>query len=895
MIDARLFWGKARGVDGGGPLFHPLVFHGLDVAACFERIILSRLQTVDLLEHAFAAELKAILPGLTALVALHDIGKVLAAFQMKVPDLCPPVLRSSSLAGKSYNHAEGGLNLLLHPLRDVLRPIVRNLAPDERMPLFWAIAHHHGRPLSVDASNILISPLENALVQQVAQATLAAFDGVDLTLPQIDEVLANRFSWPLSGLITLADWLGSSDHFPYVAAEQYSAQAYWQAVAQPQAGAAVSAAGLAPAGIRQSMGGHALFGETFRARPAQSIAEGVALGSGPQLFILEEMTGAGKTEAALLLAHRLMAAGRASGLFIALPTTATADAMYQRMAKAYGRLFAEGALPSLALAHGRRYLNDGFRASLFTAGEVAGLAAEEDENRVACNAFFADDRRKTFLSDVGVGTIDQALMAVLPTKFATLRQFGLADKVLVIDEAHAYDAYMSKEVERLLAFHAAAGGSAILLSATLPQKTRDAYACSFRGGSGRNPPVLTEMAYPLLTRIPAALTEVIAEIPVMPTPRQAVGVKRLDTSVDALELIVEAARAGAAVAYIRNAVDDAREIAEALRARGLEPILFHARFAMGDRLSIEKTVLATFGKESGRAQRIGKVLVATQVVEQSLDLDFDVMISDLAPVDLLIQRAGRLWRHVRQERPAEAPVLHVVSPEPDEIAGRDWLKPTLTRTSFVYKAHGILWLTAKTLFEKGQIDSPVGMRALIEAVYAPNLAGEDAYLLPEGLHDAEIREAGNKSAQRSFANQNLLNLGSGYCLDNRPWQSDTVTPTRLGEAQRAFRLATWEDGRLRPWAAGTADAGSDIVRQWALSEVSLRISQASGRLDLLPPLRQAVAAIEAQWQSLSGDGTLILPLEWNGEHWSGLLTRERDGKPEPVPVRYSKETGLALG
>ena len=893
LVEPLQFWGKSQSNDDSGLPFHPLIFHCLDVAACFERLVLSRPPTVDLLEGAFGACLKHILPGLTALVALHDIGKALTRFQMKVPELCPAGIRTTSAAGLSYNHAEGGFTLLKVGLEKTISPILANLNQEAQRPVLQAVAHHHGRPLG--ETPMTISPQDVEQAQNVAGAILTAFEGESLSLPPIDERASHRLSWPLSGLITLADWLGSSEHFAFVAPEEHTPMGYWQQIARPRAAQALAAAGLGRTAARPDTGGEVLFGSNFALRPAQRLAATLEIGSHAQLFILEELTGAGKTEAALILAHRLMAAGRASGLLIALPTTATADAMYGRMAHTYARLFADGSLPSLALAHGRRHLNDGFRASLFTEDVKLDRTIDDGGNRAACNAFFADDRRKTFLADVGVGTVDQALMAVLPTKFATLRQYGLADKVLIIDEAHAYDAYMSREVERLLTFHAAAGGSAILLSATLPQKVREAFGNAFRGGGKRRHLTLTEQAYPLLTHVPAAIHAPVSEHAIEPTARQPIEVRRLGASDEALDLIVEAACNGASVAYIRNTVDDARETADALKVRGLSPVLFHARFAMTDRLAIEQHVLDTFGKAADAGQRAGQVLVATQVAEQSLDLDVDLMVSDLAPVDLLIQRAGRLWRHQRGERPTKAPVLHVVSPAPDENAGEDWLLPMLRGTSFVYSAHGLLWLTAKTLFETGRIDAPGDLRRLIETVYGPDLAGADAHLLPEGLRAAEIAAAGSRHSERSIANQNLLSIKDGYCATNRAWLSDTVTPTRLGEPQFLIRLARWQNGRLLPWAAQRPGRDTDSTHLWALSEVSLRASQASGRPDLSSPLREAVSAVETRWQRLAGDGTKILPLEPTGDHWTGALTRERNKRTEIVPIRYAAETGLVLG
>ena len=146
------------------------------------------------------------------------------------------------------------------------------------------------------------------------------------------------------------------------------------------------------------------------------------------------------------------------------------------------------------------------------------------------------------------------------------------------------------------------------------------------------------------------------------------------------------------------------------------PLLFHARFALADRLAIEREVTGSFGKHSSPDERRGQILVATQVVEQSLDLDFDVIVSDLAPIDLLMQRAGRLWRHAREERRG-CPELVVVGPEAEQDADEDWFKRTFPRASHVYQDHARIWLTADVLLRRGCIETPGDARDLIEAVY----------------------------------------------------------------------------------------------------------------------------------------------------------------------------------
>jgi CRISPR-associated endonuclease/helicase Cas3 len=284
-------------------------------------------------------------------------------------------------------------------------------------------------------------------------------------------------SWSLVGLANLADWIGSSrTHFPYHAPNT-TLSAYW-AYAQAQAVAAVNEAGIAATVPSADQSVKRLFPGITTPSPLQAHLASVELPDGPLLAIVEDVTGSGKTEAAILLAGRLIAGGRAYGLFFALPTMATANAMFDRLSEGYRRLFADASQPSLVLAHGRRALHPGFEASILphAANEKREAHAERigDASSAVCAAWIADDRRKAFLAHVGVGTVDQAFLAALPVKHQAMRLWGLADRVLIVDEAHAYDAYMGRELERVLEFHAALGGTAIILSATLPAAQREA-------------------------------------------------------------------------------------------------------------------------------------------------------------------------------------------------------------------------------------------------------------------------------------------------------------------------------------------------------------------------------------------------------------------------------------
>lgn len=861
------FWGKARPADEAEAGYHPLPAHALDVAAVAE--VLDR-----------ASPIGPPRSTLTLLIALHDIGKFSASFQAKAPnawqaDLLGPIDRVPVGVG----HDTTGYAMLSEgPIREALQPLFAGWTHAEIAPLLRAITGHHGRPPAEDDQ----WP-SDAQIGRPARTAALAFVNELLKLLS-PEPLPRAFRrdaglpWRLAGLTTLADWIGSwTRYFPYVSPDRISdLAAYWTEVARPAALRAVQAAGVLPGAIAPFQGGSALF-QLTRLTPLQQWAETTPLPDGPVLAILEDITGAGKTEAAIILAHRLMVRDQGAGAFVGLPTMATANGMYRRMTKTYRQLFADPSAPSLVLAHGRAALDAGFSRSILPdvtgeAGRRTSDAADEPAG-AQCAAWLADDRRKALLAQVGVGTIDQVLLAVLPVRHAALRLRGLAGKVLIIDEAHAFDPYMGEEVVRLLQFHAALGGSAIVLSATLPMALRRKLVGAWQAGLAVEPSAISSAAYPLATLVAGRDASETAIEPRDGSARR-VPVTRLQDTDAAVDRIRAAHAAGAAVAWVRNTVDDAIAACSALRAVGLEPILFHARFAMVDRLRIEDTVLARFGRDSEAADRRG-VVVATQVIEQSLDLDFDLMVTDLAPVDLLIQRAGRLWRHDRGvSRPLAGPELLVVAPEPVEEPGPDWLAGH-RGTAAVYRDPALLWRGAKALFSAGAIIAPAGLRPLIEAA----AEGES----PEGLRVLSDRAAGRRLSQAAVAKQNLLDLPRGYARHAGLWAPEEQTPTRLeDQPQVTLRLARVQDGALVPYAED-----ADQRRAWALSEVVVAEHRVAA-LTMPPELAAAAEKARAGWGRWERETPRIRLVPMQADGADGWCCLGADG------ARYAQHLGFVI-
>ena len=890
-MDYLSFWGKAKPArPGQDPGWHPLAFHSLDVAAAGEAFLVAHSGLTDRFCDLFDLPAPKAVSLLRFLICLHDIGKFAGRFQAKVPTRFPRCFGIDASAFSSrFDHGWGGLRLL-EECPDILGIADRRQAR-RWLPICSAVAGHHGSPPDLTATGGTLradfGPTGIAAAHEFARR-VGTLLGVPDPLPVVDDDRARRISWLLAGLAVLSDWVGSNENwFPFRDPAHFpDLESYWNN-AREQANSAVRETGIIPAAVAEHLDFDALVGSRVTPSPMQKWAHDVPLPDGPALFIVEDETGSGKTEAALMLAHRLMVSGRAAGFFVALPTMATANAMFDRLDQTVRHLFAPDVIPSLALAHGARDLHHGFREARDNWGrteEGYGDGGEADiAASTACAEWIADDRRRTFLADAGAGTVDQALLAVLPARHQSLRLLGLAHRVPIIDEVHAYDAYMQREIETLLTFQAALGGSAILLSATLPAGYRSSLVGAFAAGLGEPSVPVAESAYPLATVCGRGSQ---SETPVAGRPGRArrLPVCFLRSPDEALVEVERTVQANQAALYIRNTVDDAREAHAALAARGIPAKLFHARFALVDRLEVERRTVAIFGKNSTAEERAGKVLIATQVVEQSLDLDFDTLISDLAPVDLLVQRAGRLWRHERSERTGE-PELHVVAPPAGDDPPEDWFETFLPRAAYVYQDHARLWLTVRTLEQVKAIESPDGLRALIEAVYAPE--AEDS--VPCSLFEKLLTFEGKEGAARSMGNLNTLSVSSGYLRDSGAWGSDMRTPTRLIEDPRAIlRLARVRGGQIEPYAL--EHAPKEPWRVWRLSEVEISRRHAVGEASVPSHLAGTAREVKENWGRYDADKILVL-LEDTG---NGRLVGAVMGPDGERTISYTARTGLVM-
>lgn len=708
--DYTPYWGKAR-IEGLQHHWHPLAWHGLDVAAVGAAWWAASTAIRRRMGHGMQERVSQ--AWLLFFLALHDLGKFDARFQAKVEALYRDHFPSARVPCprdiQSYRHGPAGFAWFVAEKSTILG---RGLSLSGRNAWHaWlaAVTGHHGHIPAHGDDELTGS---RSLPAQDAAARHAWFMALEalflrpagLTLaddpPELDE--GQRAF--LAGFCSVCDWLGSDDtpgQFEFTT-EAISPEAYFTDRLR------LARRSLARAGLWQAPLPSSRFATLYPSimpRQVQTLVDSLPLE--PGLTLIEAPTGSGKTEAALALAGRLLASGHAESIIFALPTQATANAMLARLEAVADTLYPGGA--NLILAHGKARYNPRFD-TLKARAALPGAQGVESAT-VHCAEWLAASRKRAFLGQIGVCTVDQVLLAVLPVRHAFIRSFGLGKSVLVVDEVHAYDSHMQALLTEVLSRQRQAGGSALLLSATLPSGQRNKLLAAWSDqASHLNAPE----DYPLITRIGQAgpVCYHYLEKKHLPPPRK-VSTERYITAdmlpdAELIQRMLNAARHGAKVGVVCNLVADAQKLARALRRHAADiPVdIFHSRYRFPDRQEKESIVIGHYGPERAAG---GRILVATQVVEQSLDLDFDWLITQLCPMDLLFQRLGRLHRHHRDWRPSgfETPVATLLVP-PDGRYG--------AAQEAVY-CKAMLWRTETLLQRRADIEFPQAYRPSIEAVY----------------------------------------------------------------------------------------------------------------------------------------------------------------------------------
>ncbi len=755
-------WGKTnerdKGYDEKNWKYHPAICHMVDVAYVAETWIRLNPRLLQRF-HQLAPEIPCdqLSRIIVFVVALHDLGKLHRSFQAKSPNGWEigygtvPKKRPDD-GGRGFDHGLATAKIM----RELL---------DKNHVVEWekwlssidAVAAHHGtlynEELGTDNGDYY-SPIyfEREIIFE-AFKTLSELFSIPQTIPTPPKNSA--FLMLLAGFCSVADWFGSASESFTFRPDISSADElknYLQELRDNEiADRLLQDAGLISSLRTDCDSYQTLFNfisSEKDLRPLQKTAQTVPFGQdhGAEILVVEAPMGSGKTELALYLTACAISKGTADGLYFALPTQASSNAMLERI-EAFAQTITVPNQPiSLALAHGGRKFNEPFqklRESFYRSRERGSrYGNQKDEERGAPSEVVApswlQSSKRTLLATIGVGTIDQTLLGALSAKHSFVRLFALAGKVVVFDEIHAYDIYMNQIIERLLAWLGAMGCKVILLSATLPAVLRNQLITAF----GCKPPQFQQSAenipYPLMVYATANATiergtttneDAGDQQRKTPDPEKVIDVTCVPGKIDertfkGATLAIQLAEDGGCVAWIRNTVREAQQAWEMVRGllaeknnTDIEVVILHSRFTRNDRNAIERNLVSALGKKKDAPRPKRLIAIATQVIEQSVDVDFDAMLSDLAPLDLLLQRSGRLWRH--EERPIEqryqhrTPVLHVLIPSADELRELEF-----GSSSYVYD-HETLARSAFFL-NRGQFQQwmmPTACRVLVAWLY----------------------------------------------------------------------------------------------------------------------------------------------------------------------------------
>lgn len=823
-------WGKTD----NGDTFHPALFHMLDVANV-ARVLLDKESPCRwrrALASALGCSEDTLREWVPYYVALHDIGKISAPFQAQNPDQLARLQRE----GFSFDNWRKA-DFIRH---EVISRIYTQAAdpPESLRYIREVIGGHHGAFSSGERTREakIVLRREHGSWEELRKTGDALLRNQLLKQP-LDALSAppnvSVAIMALTGFIILCDWLGSDGRFfrpaPNDTWEDYVSESEQRAMR------AVESSGLLAVTKSDSTTAvRSLFADLANLRQLQLAIDDIpeSLLATPTLTIIEAPTGEGKTEAALALAHRIARSTGTDEMFYALPTMATSNQMFGRLQKHLRQRL--GLATQVKLAHGQAFLiEEDLRAvSNLSDTEPLGNGDQGQAQRDALDWF--SGKKRALLAPFGVGTVDQIELAVLNVKHLALRMGGLVGKVVVIDEVHAYDTYMTTILERLLNWLAKMGTSVILLSATLPLSRRARLLGAYGATATLAPK--DAIAYPSLIAANSRETHIASPQPWQPNRQITLGWLSWgddDAAVDSkarwlLDQIVD----GGCACWIANTVKRAQRLFSKLRELAPEDVsleLLHSQFPLEDRQNRENELSRAYGRnENGENRPARAVVVGTQVLEQSLDLDFDVMVSDLAPVDLILQRAGRLHRHVRSRPAAHAIPKFWVNCEADPAGN---LKQGSDRS--IYAAY-IMRMTHLTLAAKSKtpIALPADYRILIEAVYGAALPKEGEALYEDWVALQSVEDKAFGEAQRrlvpiahaedSFA-ETIAHLSE--LSESETDAGYLVAQTRLGEPSLNVIPLERDGDRVRlgdRWLSANAEATK--ADQLLLLRRHLRIS-----------------------------------------------------------------------
>ena len=820
---------------------HLLEHHLADVGACFEALLaqptirerLARSGGLDVIDRTTASRL-------AMFAALHDLGKANMGFQTQIwesrylnGDRVPYAGHTLDLAPVLSGYDEETAAWFFDELEWWDEALTWDDCDGETVSsLLVATLSHHGLPLQLEGlrapnpaiwrSHYGLDP--SACVRRIGALVSRWFEeAMNKSAPPLPS--RPEFQHMFLGLCTLADWIGSSrEWFPFCAEPDDG----YIDTARRRARRAVSMVGLDISSQRAAMREQTPdFADLFEfdPNPMQRLAGRDVLPD-ERLVVIESETGSGKTEAALWRFANMYDRHLVDGLYFALPTRAAATQLHARVTRFVGRMFPERHRPEVVLAV----------PGYLRAGDIGGrhlpdyevLWDDHPDDGARGRRWAAEHAKRYLAAQIAVGTVDQAMMSALRVRHAHMRAACLARSLLVVDEVHASDTYMRRILGSLLERHLGAGGYALLMSATLGFDARRQWLSAGRPGPEANRSLDAAIRSPY----PAMSTAASGGETFGPSDAQkkvrVTAEHLMHNMADAAVQALEAARAGAKVLVIRNTVDYAVRTQRAVeraaggRDRGLlfrcrnTPTVHHGRFASADRVLLDREVENLLG---GNRVLGGVVVVGTQTLEQSLDIDADLLITDLCPVDVLLQRIGRLHRHPRPYRPegyAELSCVVLTPPLGDlSILLRRGQSPYgLGPYGHVYEDLRILEATRRLIEERGLWTIPAMNRELVERATHRDALERITLEMGEDWREHAIHIIGEHLADGLTAGNSLIRRDKSFHADNREVLFGPVEErirTRLGDEGIEVEFAPQPPS---PFPPGEAIDSISVPARW---------------------------------------------------------------------------------
>lgn len=866
-------------------------------------------------------EYEPFLSAAVFLAAVHDIGKATSCFQSvitgawadkyaEIADRGFALKKSYRAAGKTP-HAHGG--------QWILQSDVTGFGVHESLAM--VVGAHHGKPIGADSvmgepDLVRLYPM-NFFGTEKKDETKALWkevwkDIVDEALrlagvPSVGDlpVLTLEAQVLLSGLLIVADWIASNTaFFPLIPLEEYGDEGVyperinsgWEQAAFPE-------------------GWHSEvkwmdeeeFGKRFGFSPNEvqnAMLEAVNNARDPGIFILEAQMGIGKTEAALGAAEILACKREAGGIFYGLPTQATSNGLFGRLYQ-WGAKVSPETVNAIRLAHSSAEFHEEYH-QLMMKGRAYVDDDGQDRGWLEVNPWFQGNKR-ALLADFVIGTVDQFLMASLRRKHFMLRHVGLAGKVVVIDECHAYDAYMNQYLERSLQWMAAYHVPVILLSATLPFDRRKALVECYVKAYARyhlkkKKPEITYQCphwekntrYPLLTWTDGETVEQTAVE--QNIQDKTVTIQWADGIGDMVRLLDERLEEGGCACVIVNTVKMAQKIYEECK-RGMENVnlvLYHAQFTIPDRYKKEQALLKKMGKDSHDRDRHRFILIGTQVLEQSLDYDADLMVTQLCPMDLLLQRIGRLHRHSKRDGKAEGYTRPPSLQAPRcIILGEDG--QAYDEGSRAVYGEYLLMRTERIL--PGEIRIPGDICALVQKAYdEEDDLGLSGSLYMDAKNQHKERRKGKKQEAKSYLLEKPSSKTIQAILDNLEGSGEKAAEAAVRDGVSSIEVLLMkmgEEGKvLFPGESGDESIGLSVTevpdsvqgRKIAMERLKLPhiFCAVWNRDHTIRELEEKNRRQLAQWQMSPWlQGELILMLDSDGR-----------GELNGYTLQYTFEKGL---